>query len=86
MVFWKRSPLSLRNSVTFCATSLVRSSSTSVRSKSFGVVDAVLDLLAVAVELALLGPVALHVAVDVDLDHLVGREEAVAGCPASASR
>ena len=43
-----------------------------------GVVDAVLDLLALAVELALLGPVALHVAVDVDLDHLVGREEAVA--------
>ena len=43
-----------------------------------GVVDAVLDLLAFAVELALLGPVALHVAVDVDLHHLVGREEAVA--------
>ena len=43
-----------------------------------GVVDAVLDLLAFAVELALLGPVALHVAVDMDLDHLVGREEAVA--------
>ena len=46
------------------------------------VVDAVLDLVAVAVELALLGPVALDVAVDVDLDDLVGREEAVAGCPA----
>ena len=42
------------------------------------VVDAVLDLVAVAVELALLGPVALHVAVDMDLDDLVGREEAVA--------
>ena len=43
-----------------------------------GVVDAVLDLLAFAVELALSGPVAFHVAVDMDLDHLVGREEAVA--------
>ena len=42
-----------------------------------GVVDAVFDLLAVAVELALLRPVAFHVAVDMDLDHLVGREEAV---------
>ena len=43
-----------------------------------GVVDAVLDLVAVAVELALLGAIAFHVAVDVDLDDLVGREEAVA--------
>ena len=34
MVFWKRSPLSFRNSVTFSATSFVRSSSTRVRSKS----------------------------------------------------
>jgi hypothetical protein len=42
------------------------------------VVDAVLHRLADAVELALLGAVALHVAVDVDLHHLVGREEAVA--------
>ena len=41
------------------------------------VVDAVLDLVALAVELAGLGPVALDVAVDVDLDDLVGREEAV---------
>ena len=41
------------------------------------VVDAVLDLVAVAVHLALLGAVALDVDVDVDLDHLVGREEAV---------
>ena len=43
-----------------------------------GVVDAVLDLVALAVELALLRAVAFHVAVDVDLDDLVGREEAVA--------
>ncbi len=43
-----------------------------------GVVDAVLDLVAVAVELALLRAIAFHVAVDVDLDDLVGREEAVA--------
>ena len=42
------------------------------------VVDAVLDLVALAVELALLGPVAFHVHVDMDLDDLVGREEAVA--------
>ena len=42
------------------------------------VVDAVLHLLAVAVELALLGAVALHVAVDMNLDHLVGSQEAVA--------
>ena len=42
------------------------------------VVDAVLDLVALAVEFALLRPIALHVAVDMDLDHLVGREEAVA--------
>ena len=42
------------------------------------VVDAVLDLLALAVELTYFRAVALHVAIDVDLDHLVGREEAVA--------
>ena len=39
------------------------------------VVDAVLDLHTVAVEFARLGPVALHVDVDMDLDDLVGREE-----------
>ena len=38
-----------------------------------GVVGAVLDLEAVAVKLPALGAEALHVAVDVDLDHLVGR-------------
>jgi hypothetical protein len=38
----------------------------------------VLDLFAVAVKLALFGAIALDVAVDVDLDDLVGREEAVA--------
>ena len=43
-----------------------------------GVVDAVLDLVAVAVELAEFRAVAFHVAVDVNLDDLVGREEAVA--------
>ena len=42
------------------------------------VVDAVLDFLALAVELTSFWPVALHVAVDVDLDHLVGCEETVA--------
>ena len=41
------------------------------------VVDAVLDLVAVAVGLALLGAVAFDVHVDVDLDDLVGGEEAV---------
>ena len=51
-----------------------------------GVVDAVLDLLALAIELALLRPVAFHVAVDMDLDDLVGREEAVADALASANR
>ena len=47
-----------------------------------GVVDAVLDLVAVAVEFALLRPVALHIEVDMDLDDLVRGKEAVAGCPA----
>lgn len=51
---------------------------TKVRSKSFGVVDAILDLLAFAVELALLGAVAFHVPVDVDLHHLVGCKEGIA--------
>ena len=41
------------------------------------VVDAVLDLVAVAVDLARFRPVALDVEVDVDLDDLVGRKEAV---------
>ena len=41
------------------------------------VVDSVLDLLALAIDLARLRPVALDVAVDVDLDDLVRREEAV---------
>ena len=43
-----------------------------------GVVDAVLDLVAGAVELPLLGAVALHVAIDMDLDDLVGRQKPVA--------
>ena len=42
-----------------------------------GVVDAILDLHAVAIQLPFLGAVALHVAVDVDPDDLVGGEEAV---------
>jgi hypothetical protein len=42
------------------------------------VVDAVLDLRAADVELADFRPVARHIAVDMDLDHLVGRQEAVA--------
>src|SRR3984893_12218661 len=37
----------------------------------------VLDLLPLAIKLALLGPVTFHVAVDMDLDHLIGREEPV---------
>jgi len=43
-----------------------------------GVVDAVLDLVAVAVERAGGGPVAADIGVDMDLDDLVGGEEAVA--------
>lgn len=43
-----------------------------------GVVDTVLDKLAHAVALPLLRTVALHVAVDMDLDHLVRGEKAVA--------
>ena len=43
-----------------------------------GVVDAVPDLFAVAVELAFFGTVAFDVAIDVDLDDLVGGEEAIA--------
>ena len=42
------------------------------------VVDAVLGLLALAVELTLFWPVTLRVTVDVDLDHLAVREEVVA--------
>lgn len=42
------------------------------------VVDAVLDLVAVAIELAEFGAIAFHIAIDVDLDDLVGREKAVA--------
>ena len=78
MVFWKRSPLSLRKSVTLLATSLVRSSMTSVAVEVFLIVDAVVELVAIAVGFSLLGAVALDVHVDVDLDHLVGSEEAVA--------
>ena len=42
------------------------------------VVDSAVDLLALAVELTLFWLVALHVAIDVDLDHPAWREEAVA--------
>lgn len=42
------------------------------------VVDAVLDLFPVPVELPLLRAVSFHVPVDVNLDHLVGRQEAIA--------
>ncbi len=42
------------------------------------VVDAVFDLVAVLVGFALLRAVALDIDIEVDLDHLVGREEAVA--------
>ena len=41
------------------------------------VVETVFDLVAVPVELPLLGAVAFHVPVDMDLDDLVGRQEAV---------
>ncbi len=51
-----------------------------------GVVDAVLDLVAVAVELAEFRAIAFHVAVDVNLDDLVGREEAVADALLAANR
>ena len=43
----------------------------------FEVVDAVFDLVAVPVELPLLGAIAFHIPVDMDLDDLVGRQEAV---------
>jgi hypothetical protein len=43
-----------------------------------GVVDAIFDLVAVAVELPEFRAIAFHVPVDVNLDDLVGREEAVA--------
>ena len=77
MVFWKRSPLSLRKSETFLATSLRAVVDDQRAVEILLVVDAVLDLVAVAVEFARLGPVALHVDVDMDFDDLVGREEAV---------
>src|SRR3546814_4432458 len=43
-----------------------------------GVVDAVLDLIAIAVKLALFGAIALNIAIYMDFDDLVGREEAIA--------
>ena len=43
----------------------------------FEIVDTVFDLVAVPVELPLLGAIAFHVPVDMDLDDLVGRQEAV---------
>ena len=51
MVFWKRSPLSLRKSVTFFADQLGAVVEHQRAVEILGVVDAVLDLLAVAVEL-----------------------------------
>ena len=46
--------------------------------KILGVVEAIIDLIAVPVELALLGPVAFDVPVDMALDDFVGGKEAVA--------
>lgn len=43
-----------------------------------GVIDPVLDLLAVAIDGSLLWPVALDVEIDVALDDLVGGQEAIA--------
>ena len=43
----------------------------------FEIVDTVFDLVAVPVELPLLGAIAFHIPVDMDLDDLVGRQEAV---------
>ena len=43
-----------------------------------GVVDAVLNLLTIAVERAFFWPVSLNVAVNMDFHHLIGRQEAVA--------
>ena len=77
MVFWKRSPLSLRNSVILRATSFVRSSMTEGAVEVFLVVHAVLDLLAVLVGLPALGPPAFDVHVDMRLDDFVGSKEAV---------
>ena len=42
-----------------------------------GVVDAVLDLVALTIELSVLRTIPLHVPVDVDLDDLVGSQEAI---------
>ena len=44
----------------------------------FGVVDSVLDFDAVSIELSMLGTVAFHVTIDMDLDDLVGGKKAVA--------
>ncbi len=63
--------------MTLRATSFVRSSMTRRPVEVRLVVDAVLDLVAVLVRLALLRAVALDIHVEVDLHHLVGREEAV---------
>ena len=53
MVFWKRSPLSFRNSVTFLATQLGAVVDDQGAVEVLLVVDAILDLVAVAVGLAL---------------------------------
>ena len=52
MVFWKRSPLSFRNSVIFLRDQLGAVVEHQRAVEILGVVDAVLDLVAVAVELA----------------------------------
>ena len=43
-----------------------------------GVIDAILDFDAVSIELSMLGTVAFHVTIDMDLDDLVGGKKAVA--------
>ena len=45
--------------------------------KILGVVDAIVDFDAVSIALSLLGTVAFHIVIDMDLDDLVGGEKAV---------
>ena len=77
MVFWKRSPLSLRKSRDLSGDELGAVVDDQGAVEVLLVVDAVFDLVAVAVGLPLFWAVALDVHVDVDLDDLVGRKEAV---------
>ena len=77
IVFWKRSPLSFRNSVTLLRDSLGPLVDDQLAVEILLVVDAVFDLVAVLVRLPLFRAITLDIDVEMNLDDLVRREEAV---------